>query len=202
MDIIKYAVDMALAVECFIKKARCFFYVVMLTGYSCPKCGGALRMAKEGTCACDSCGSEFDPTIEFQRCSNCGGVPELRVRRYHCKECSGEVTSRFLFHGIVYDAEYFRQRMAESRQRKKEQRERVREILATCRSGDLTLEATDLGSVPGLADALNSLTCGTEEATRIVRESFFDLQRYQDHVTACLNSEPIELKEITKHEIT
>lgn len=196
MDIIKYAFDMALAVDRFMKKARSFFYVVMLVGHSCPKCRGALVMVEEGKCRCRSCCHEFDPTVEFQKCSNCDGVPELNVRRYSCRDCGEEITSRFLFQGIVYDAEYFRQRMVESRQRKKEQRERVKEILATCRSEDLMLKAMDLNSVPGLTDALNNLTCGKDEAIRIERESFFDLQRYQDHVGECLGSEPVELREM------
>jgi len=87
----------------------------------------------------------LDPTISFQRCSACGGVPVLRVRRYNCRDCGIVIQSIFLFDGLIFDGEYFRQKMIESRQRRKEQRERVREMLAESRSGDLSLEYADLG---------------------------------------------------------
>jgi hypothetical protein len=38
-----------------------------------------------------------------------------------------------LFDGLVFDTDYFRQKMVESRQRKREQRERVRQMLAEIR---------------------------------------------------------------------
>ena len=158
MNIITFAFDMSAAVKKFVTKAKRFYYLVMLFGCRCPKCNGSLTMADEGRCRCSSCSYEFDPTVEFQRCSNCGGIPVLRMRRYHCRKCGRDVTSTFLFDGIVFDAKYFCRKMAESRHRKKKQRERVRKILAECRSGPLAIEATDLDSIPGLVEVLNSLT--------------------------------------------
>lgn len=115
MNIVTLAFDMAKAVEVFINKVRKFFYSVMLLGYRCPKCNGLLIIVAEERCRCNSCGCELDPTVEFQRCSACGGTPILRVRRYQCKNCGNDVSSKFLFDGLVFNAEYFRQKVAQSR---------------------------------------------------------------------------------------
>ena len=163
MNIRVLAFEMAEAVQAFMKKARRFFYGVMLIGHRCPRCNGKLAMVSEGKCGCVSCGKELDPTVVFQRCRVCGGIPVLRVRRYQCKDCGSDIESRFFFDGVVFDADYFREKMAESRQRKQEQRERVRQMLAESRSGDLPLEQADLSGVPGLLEALDALTVGFDD---------------------------------------
>ena len=196
MNIIRYAFRLGEAVECFVQKGKRFFYRVMLLGHACPKCNGSLEMIRDGQCKCEKCAYQFDPTIEFQRCSSCGGLPVLRVRRYVCKQCGSDIISRYLFEGLVFDRKYFREKIAESRQRKKEQRERVRKMLAESRSDPLMLEATDLDSVPGLVDVLNSLTKGLDESVKLELKSQFDLNRYQDHINKCLTSEPMDLREI------
>jgi hypothetical protein len=196
MNIITQAFDMAAAVEKFLVKAKRFYYLVMLFGYHCPKCGGSLAMVGEGVCRCKRCKREFDPTIEFQRCLNCGGAPILRVRRYQCKKCGGDITSKFLFDGIVFDTEYFRQKMAESRQRKQKQKQRVQQMLAECRSAPLALKAPDLNSVHGLVDALNGLTAGLDASVALEQKDKFDLSRYQEHIKSHLETEPIDLRQI------
>lgn len=196
MNIIDLAFDMTRAVEVFIHKVRRFFYHVMLLGYRCPRCSNQLNMIAEGKCKCSSCGHEFDPTEEFQRCAACDGKIKLRVRRYQCQDCGQDVRSRFLFDGLIFDTEYFKAKMAESRQRKQEQRERVRQMLAESRSANLPLEAADLNSVPGLLEALNSLTTGF--ATELVYEAktVFDLNRYERHIMAHIQDFPVGLREI------
>ena len=196
MDIIALAFDMAAAVEKFLVKAKRFYYLVMLFSYRCPKCRGSLMMVTEGTCRCKKCRYEFDPTIEFQRCLNCGGVPILRVRRYQCKKCGGDITSKFLFDGIVFDTEYFRQKMAESRRRKQEQKQRVQQMLAECRSEPLALKAPDLNSVPGLVDALNGLTAGLDASVLPELKDKFDLGHYQEHIRSYLETDPMDLRQI------
>ena len=196
MNIITAAFDMSAAVDEFVTKAQQFYYLVMLFGCRCPQCNGPLSMVAEGVCQCRSCRYEFDPTVAFQRCSSCGGKPVLRVRRYQCKKCGHDMTSLFLFKGLVFDAEYFRQRMAQSRQRKNQQRQRVQDMLAQCRSEPLVLEAPDLNSVPGLTDALNALTQGIDEKMLIELKSKFDLDRYQQHICHYINDEPINLRDI------
>ncbi|MFC1795279.1 hypothetical protein ACFL3Q_17050, partial [Planctomycetota bacterium] len=101
MNIITLAFDMTKAVEVFMQKAKRFFYSAMLFGHRCSKCNGSLIMAREGKCQCVSCRKEFDPTVAFQRCPECGGVPVLHVRRYQCKNCGGDIQSRFLFDGLA-----------------------------------------------------------------------------------------------------
>jgi hypothetical protein len=196
MNIITVAFDMYAAVEKFVTKAQRFYYLVMLFGCRCPKCNGSLIMVAESRCRCKRCKYEFDPTVEFQRCSNCGGIPVLRVRRYQCGKCGRDVTSTFLFDGTVFDAKYFCRKMAESRQRKKELRQRVQEMLAQCRSGALTLDAPDLSSIPGLVEVLNSLTCGLEISMPLELRGKFDLNRYQAHITSYLEERPSTLRNI------
>jgi len=115
MDIIKLAFDMTAVVQRYVDKVRRFYYWVMLLGYRCPGCGGSLTMVAEGRCKCTCCQNELDPTVTFQRCSACGGAPVLHVRRYQCRHCGGDIASKFLFDGLVFDADYFRQKMSESR---------------------------------------------------------------------------------------
>jgi hypothetical protein len=196
MNIRSLAFDMTKAVEVFMQKAKKFFYSVMLLGHRCPKCNGSLVMASEGKCRCASCGKEFDPTVAFQRCSECGGVPILRIRRYQCKNCGSDIQSKFLFDGLAFNADYFRNRMIESRQRKKEQRERVRQMLAESRSADLSLGTIDLTAVPGLIEALNRLTAGLDTAFEIGSRDEFDLKRYEKHIKAHNQDFSVSLRDI------
>jgi len=184
MNIIKRAFEMAQAVQSFFGKAKKFYYMVVLLGYRCDKCNGRFSMIAESRCRCQSCGLEFDPIVEFQRCSVCGGVPVLRVRRYYCKDCGIEVNSRFLFDTLPFEREYFKAKMAQSRQRKKEQLQQVREMLAQSRSQALALDAVDLDSVPGLLAALNSLSQGIDEKMLIELKGKYDLGRYESHIKA------------------
>jgi hypothetical protein len=194
MNLVNLSFEMTAAVRQFLERARHFYYIVMLFGCRCPKCHGVLRMVAEGGCRCEACRYEFDPTVAFARCSSCGGVPVLKVRRYQCRQCGGEIRSPFLFDGIVYDAPYFCRMMAQSRRRKAELKRRVQEMLADCRSGPLTFDGTDLASVPGLAAALDGLTGGLEQITEWASRDGFDLERYQRHVTACLKAGPTQLR--------
>lgn len=187
---------MSEAVKRFVTMAKQFYYHVMLFGHCCPKCEGPVTMTTEGRCTCGSCNYEFDPTVLFQRCSTCGGIPILRVRRYQCRKCGREIISTFLFDRTVFDAGYFSKKMAESRQRKKQQRQRVREMLAECRSEPLTPEAIDMSSVPGLVEALNSLTGDLEISVPLALKGQFDLNRYQMHIKSCLETGPRTLQQI------
>jgi len=195
-DMIQLAFSMTDAVERFRKRARQFFYQVMLSGHACAKCGGQLVMVREGHCRCQACGDELDPTIVFQRCSGCGGMLTLAIRRYCCRQCGADIQSRFLFDGLVFDAEYFRQKMAESRERKWEQRERVRQMLAGSRSGWIDVPPADPRAIPGLVDALNQLSQGSVVNLHPAVMSGFNLKRYQSHVQAHIGSLPVSLRQI------
>ncbi len=196
MDIIRQAFRLMEVVMGFAGRARKLYYAVMLLGHSCPRCGGRLTMVAEGLCRCRACSHEFDPTVAFQRCSSCGDKPVLCVRRYQCPQCGADVVSRFHFDGLVFDAGYFRQQMAESRQRKTQQRDRVRRMLAESRSAALQIPATDLDAVPGLVDALDSLTDGVNVVLPWIPQEGFDLRRYESHIQAHIRDFPISLGEL------
>ena len=195
-NIIEQAMGMMVAVEKLLQNVKRFFYNIMLINYSCPKCEGQLIMVAEGRCRCDICGHEFDPTIQFQLCSECGGKVKIKVRHYQCQHCSAGVTSRFLFDGLIFDTDYFRMKVAESRQRKKNLKKRVRQMLLENRSDTLALEAGDLDSVPGLMETLNSLTGGLDENLQLEEKAGFDLNQYQAHIKDHINSDPINFHEI------
>ena len=196
MDIIRQAFRLMEAVTGFVGRARKLYYAVVLLGHCCPGCGGRLVMAGEGLCRCRSCNSELDPTVAFQRCGVCGGTPEVQLRRYRCKICGNDITSRFLFDGLAFNRQYFRQKMVESRRQRKQQRERVRKMLAESRSGNLQLPVADLSAVPGLEEALNGLTVDLAELVPWVPQEGFDLKRYQSHIQAHIQDFPISLEEI------
>ena len=190
------AFSLADAVATFAGRAKRLYYAVMLLGYSCPACGGRLAMVAEGLCRCRSCGHEFDPTVSFQRCTACGGKSVLRVRHYQCQQCGTDISSRFHFDGLVFDAGYFRRKMAESRQREKQQHEQVRKMLAESRSGALEMPAGDISAAPGLAEALNDLTGGADEALPWRPDKGFDLKRYESHIQAHIRDFPICLDDL------
>lgn len=183
-EIIQLSFSLAAAVSAFAQRARSFFYQVMLSECRCPRCGGAVAMEREAECLCRACQHTFDPTAAFQHCPSCGGKPRPRVRHYECGSCGKKIISRFLFEGLVFDTEYFRQKMAEHRQRKQARRERVRQMLAESRSGALDLPMAELGTVPGLIDALDALTAGIELPLTYQPRKGFDLKRYQAHIQA------------------
>ena len=196
MNIISMAFRVTEAVTGYTDRVRQFFYEVMLLAHACPNCEGKLAMVAEGRCRCGSCGHVLDPTIAFQRCSDCGGTPKIEIRRYHCSQCGRDVVSRFLFDGLVFDAQYFRQKMAEHRERKSDRRTRLQMRLIEDRSLRLDVGPADLGAVPGLAEALNSLIAGAQPGVLRLGSEGFDLSRYEGHVQAHLEPYPIMFDEI------
>ncbi|MFC1806016.1 hypothetical protein ACFL09_03455 [Planctomycetota bacterium] len=197
MDIIGWAFKLVGAVERLAERARKLYHAVMLMGRSCSVCGGTVVMVDEGKCQCKGCGQVSDPTIVYQRCGTCGGKLELHVRKYRCKQCGAHVVSRFLFDGPVLSAEYFRQKMTESRRRKKEQRERVRKMLAESRSPALTVPGAELSSMPGLVDALDCLVGGRSDILPWHPAEGFNLKRYRSHIEAHIQDFPLSLREIS-----
>lgn len=189
--IVSQAFDLAEAVEMFVAHARHFYYAVMLSSHCCPHCAGALAMLGESRCHCSSCGHEFDPTVAFQRCLTCGGLPKLRICWYACHACGADVLSRFVFDAHAFDREYFRERMAESRERRRCQRECICAIDIGNRSEVVVPPAADIESVPGLVEALDGLVAVPELAAWLPLAKGFDLNRYQTHLEAHIG--PAEL---------
>lgn len=107
-----------------------------------------------------------------------------RVRRFHAEVLHLQGLSppdepRF-------DKEYFRRRMAEARERRREERmRRVGELLAD-RSGPLVMdEVVRLETIPGLTEALDGFVGSpipVELLRRFARRSDFDLDGYQNHI--------------------
>ncbi|MBK8269888.1 MAG: hypothetical protein IPK83_16990 [Planctomycetes bacterium] len=118
------------------------------------------------------------------------------MRRYVCGGCGGEIRSQFLFDGLVFDAEYFRQKMAEHRERKAELRERVQAMLAGTRSGAVEVGSLIGGDHAGLFAALDVMTLESFAVFAPQLRDRFDLSRYQTHIQAHLQTIPINLNQI------
>ena len=153
-------------------------------------------MVRDGLCRCDQCGTSLDPTVLFQKCDACGGRPVLARRRYRCSRCGSEVTSRFLYDGRVFDAEYFRTKMAESRQRQKDRRRSQTVERLVARSAAICPGPADLEGSPGLLAAIDRITGAMRPQGGIEQVEAFDLSEYQRRVLAGLTSQPIEFRAI------
>ncbi|MEX2389224.1 MAG: hypothetical protein WD534_15205 [Phycisphaeraceae bacterium] len=186
------------AVAGLVSHARQLFYELSLAGLACPSCNGPLVMVREGRCRCRQCGKHLDPTFQFQRCPACNGRLALRVCRYRCRRCGQDVPSRFLFDGKVFDADYFRQKMAASRQRRNTEKRTRREAAVLARSDALVLEPVRASAMPSLANVLDALV-GSAEPDPVLLEQArqaFDLPRYEQHVMRHVSREPISLEQI------
>jgi hypothetical protein len=191
MEIHALAMQLTEAVSALVGRVRELYYAVILLGHACPACDGPLVMIAESRCRCEACGLSFDPTVAYQRCSDCAGPVRLRIRRYQCRRCGADVRSRFVFDGHVFDAAYFRDRMAESRERKRKAQELYRARAIADRSAALEPPPLDLDSVPGLLKALNQLTSLPDLVEQFREKKGFDLDRYQRHIEAHIG--PIEV---------
>ena len=119
--------------------ARQFFHEVIGIAYSCPHCAGRFQVTGPSQARCESCGVEFDLTLEFQRSPCCEARLKLRQRHYACTACGAVVPSRFLFEEALYDPEYFRKKMSESRERRRRRKEEILLFLAASHSQDLVI---------------------------------------------------------------
>ena len=194
-NIIHEAFAIVQAVDALKEKVRHFFYQVILMGHSCPKCGAKVEMVTDGWCRCRLCDHEFDPTEEYQKCS-CGGCLKIRVRRYVCIDCGVVCKSRFTFDFLVYDREYFAEKMRDSRKKKMQQSIEQRSVVTQERSNQTTYCAAELSSVPGLMAALDSLTGPINKAAMVELRKRFDLKKYQQHILGFIDFEPINLRSI------
>jgi hypothetical protein len=172
-------------VDQFKTKTRRFYFEVVLSKYSCPDCGGKLKMTGTSRCSCN-CGQALDPTLMFQKSVCCGAVLIKKTFHYACSRCRQSVASRFIFDERVFDKHYFREMMRQSRKRKLRKREAMKMLLAASRSQDLHLEqAPDLSVIPGLLedldafidnDMLNLGDCTHHDGLR------FDINQYRRHL--------------------
>ena len=112
-------------------------------------------MIGQGQCSCDS-GHVIDPTLTFQQSPCCNAKLLRKTFHYACSRCHQTVPSRFLFDERLFDKDYFRAMMRESRDRARKKREEVGRLLAGSRSDTLILlQEPNLESISGLKEALD-----------------------------------------------
>ena len=186
-------------VNSFKEQARQFYFEVILISVKCPVCGGRLQMSGTNECTC-SCGKVLDPTLTFQKSSCCSAKLIRKTFHYVCSCCHKTVSSRFLFDEKIFDKEYFREMMRESRERSKSKKEELKRLLANSRSDVLQLsDNPDLESVPGLVGDLNAFVQAESDKvnqTVFVEKPYFSMNDYRNHIDSILTWDGIQFSEI------
>jgi hypothetical protein len=192
-DILEY-------VENYRTRVKAFYFEVLLSQNRCPKCGGPLYMAGQSECSC-ACGHRFDPTLAFQVSPCCMKILTRKTFHYACSGCHKIVPSRFIFDERLFDAEYFREMMQESRRRAMVKKEEVRRLLAESRSGKLTLtNDPDFDAIPELFKDLDLFI--QNNAYQFSYGAFdlksgFDMTPYRTHILSMLSQSPVRFSSIS-----
>ena len=184
----------------FKERVKAFYFEVILFRYKCPECAGRLIMTGQSQCSC-SCGNTFDPTLVFQKSTCCGARLVRKTFHYVCSNCNKTIPSRFLFDEQVFDKDYFREMMRDSRIRARKKREEIRRLLAESRSGALPLlEEPCLESVDGLIQDLNNFVqTGPDDMFQAAFDikSEFNMDHYRDHILSVLTWDNMPFSDIT-----
>jgi hypothetical protein len=120
---------------------------------------------------------------------------------YACSGCHKIVPSRFIFDERLFDAEYFREMMQDSRRRAMVKKEEVRKLLAESRSGELTLkDDPDFDAIPELFKDLDMFI--QNNAYQLSDGAFdlksgFDMTPYRNQTLSLLSQSPIRFSSIT-----
>lgn len=174
----------------FKEEVKKYYFSVLLTRYRCPRCNNRFKLVAPSRAECE-CGHCLDPTVEFQRCPDCGGKLSRKTFHYSCVKCGRVACSIFLFDEKIFDNQYFQERMRESRERKRETKAELRQMLMASRSTVLLLtDEINLNNIPGLQSDLDSLLgkVDYQEEYGIELEGP-SLGDYQRHVMSLLDSE-------------
>ena len=166
---------------------RRLYYRAVLLAKVCPACNKPdLHMMRDSWCRCRSCNHELDPTEVFQICPDCRSKLTRKMYHYWCDHCQTPVRSLYSFDAKVFDPAYFREMMRESRERKRQKREAIQQLLAGSRSAPLQFsESPTIETIPGLDQALNgfvnipipiSLFLSADGRPR------FDMHLYRQHI--------------------
>jgi len=111
------------------------------------------------------------------------------------------ISSRFLFDERVFDAEYFREMMRESRRRTAAKREEIRQLLADSRSETLSLtEYPNLDAIPGLLKDLDDMIWfndGQGSFSTFDLKSDFDMGTYRQHIMSVLGMYTLRFSDIS-----
>ena len=170
----------------FKAKAKEFYFQVLLSAYSCPRCGRDLHMTGAGDCSC-SHGHRLDPTLSFQKSPCCQAKLQKQILHYRCSKCGAATPSKFVFDERVFDTEYFRERMQEYRERARRKKDRIKKLLAESRSNRLTLEEPLLlHRLPGLIDDLDSFIASKKVTLPEFsgNQDSYDMEAYKAHIQA------------------
>jgi len=186
----------------YCSRARNLFYAVMLFQRECPSCGSsALVMKQDSCCQCHCCHAEFDPTVQFQTCPDCDHALILKVYHYWCPHCRRPVRSMFCFDERVFNNEYFREMMQESRERKKEEAEKLRSQLLESRSPTFWPDSEPvIEGAAQFAQDLEQFTApliAVKSKARPVRASF-DLNAYRHHILTRVQGCVVEFEGIAR----
>jgi len=168
----------------FRERVRAFYYEVIISMHTCPRCNGRLVMSGPSQCQCGNAHS-LDPTLTFQKSDCCNARLMKRACHYACTRCGRVTPSRFLFDERVFDASYFSECARESRERKKKKVEEVRRLLAVTRSDELGLcELPELKNVQGLVGDLDQFISGGGQVCLddFQGEDSFDMHVYWDRI--------------------
>lgn len=187
-------------VACLRDNVREFYFAVMLFQRPCTLCGvTGLAMLRDSWCRCGTCGQEFDPTEAFQSCPQCDGALAKRICHYWCPTCRKPIRSHFSFDARVFDADYFREMMRESRARKDAKVEEIRRLLAESRS-------QPLHACSDFSDVLPAFTADLDRyvAVPVVMEevvatsrSAFDMLTYRQHILDLVQGCVVEFEGIS-----
>ncbi|GMW04004.1 MAG: hypothetical protein AMXMBFR84_51380 [Candidatus Hydrogenedentota bacterium] len=134
--------------------------------------------------ACKACRRMFDPTETFQRSQCCDARLKFRRRHYACAKCNAPQRSVFLFDEHLFDANYFRERVAESRKRRQQAETELRDMLLASRTPALAItELPGSDSIQGLDAALAQLlgTPGQRDSD-VPAEGAFRLDTYREWI--------------------
>jgi hypothetical protein len=186
-------------VENFKERARLFYYEVVLFPHKCPQCDGFLRMTGLSQCSCFH-GHIFDPTITFQVSDCCRAKLIKKTFHYACSSCQGTIQSRFLFDERIFDTDYFREMMQESRKRSAAKREEIRRLLVDSRSDALSLmECPNLEAIPGLLRDLDGFIQlnSDQEDTIYEMKSDFNMAEYRTHILSLIEIHTIYFSDVS-----
>ena len=165
---------------------RKFYYQVVLSQYRCPVCGADLHMHGPGRSICAD-GHVVDPTVAFQRSPCCEAPLSKKMCHYACSRCGRGAVSKFLFDERIFDNAYFSEMMRQSRVQKRRRIAELKELLMNTRSGPLSVDSLpELGDIPGLIEALDSLSRVFVPAEQFMEDDAFDMNTYRRVVLECL----------------
>jgi len=187
-------------VEDYRIRVKDFYFEVLLSQYRCTKCGGSLHMTDQSECSC-ACGHRFDPTLAFQVSPCCMKSLTRKTFHYACSSCHKIVPSRFIFDERLFDAEYFREMMQDSRRRAMVKKEEIKRLLAESRSGALTItDEPDFNTISELFEDLDRFI--QSNPYQISDESFdlksgFDMNMYRTQILSFLDCSPILFSDVS-----